>query len=301
MKHIKKTLGFYFACALFVLPAGAFAQDSQFVPGDDRIIEKDILQRIQEELGTDIAREKQDVREAQAAEAEAARRAANVDKTLRSVTLSLKDNRQVSGTVVLSQRSLVVVPDSSTQELEVPLEEIRSLEFTEWKARRLKVVNAPARASAENAPESGDSEQNSADAAEGQNPEAAAAGAGNPEGADSQAAAASQTQTASNVRVYFMPSRCRITRADDSVIEGRCRSMDWLQFSLSGSTVGAFRTYYAEERELPEGGVREVEQSLETMEAESPVDTVISIELGGFMPESNSGTAARTTDARNEK
>lgn len=265
------------------------AQESEFIPGDDRIIEKDILRRIQKELGTDIAREKSEAEAEEEKKAEAVRKAAQADPTVKTVTLSLKDQRRVSGKVVLSQSYVAITPENSVQEIQVPIEEIRSLEFTEWKARRLRVLPSPQQGA--KPARTADSAANSpAEPAEVEEGSAGAAA----ESAAEPAATAGQTGSAGSVRIYFLPTKCRVTRADESVVEGSCQSMDWLGFSLSGQTVGSFRAYYAEERSLPEGGALELEKSLDSIEATTPVDTVTSIELGGTFRESNSGTAART-------
>lgn len=269
--------------ALFV--PQVMAQDSEFIPGNDRIIEKDILRRIQEELGTDIARDKPKAEEVEARKAEKER---VHDSTIRTITLSLKDQRKISGTVVLSQASVFITPENVSQEVIIPLEEIQTLEFTEWKARRLRVNEAPAQTGEKSPGADVPAEnQEEAEKTEGEAPTATGEDSG------SSPETAQPAKKAVSVRIYFLPTKCRVTKSDETVLSGRCQAMDWLQFNLSGKSAGGFRTYFAEERPLPQGGPQELEKSLDSLEAETPVNTVISVELGGFIQKPNSGTAIR--------
>ena len=234
------------------------AQENEFVPGDDRIIEKDILKRIQQELGQDIAREKPKAVNIEVTAAEKSD-ASQGDQGTRSVTLALKTGRTVAGSVVLSQESVTLRPEGGVREIRVPMRDIQRIEFLEWKAARVRMLAA--REPAAETPDAGE----------------AAPETGGP-----------------RVRIYFLPTRCRVVKTDGTTVDGGCNSMNWLHFNMDGGPGSEpLRTYFVEERPLPGGGAEELERSLPELEGEAPVDTVISVELGGFARETGSGTARR--------
>ncbi len=256
-------IGIFCASGLW---AQAPAQESEFIPGDDRIIEKDILKRIQEELGQDIAREKPRAKE-EKKEKDSGARTPALDLGLRGLVLNLKEGKQITGKAVISQHTLYIRPENSVQEVALPVEEIRRVEFVEWKALRLRVLSPGEKTAAEPSTR-----------AAGENAEAPDATPNDGETEGTGTAVTANTTAA--LRVYFLPTRCRVTRQDESVVEGRCNSMDWLQFNLTDQAARGFRTYFTEERPLPEGGAKELEKTLATLKAETPVDTVVSVELG---------------------
>ncbi len=103
--------------------------DPAFVPGDSQINERDILDRMTLEIGEkNPSKSKPDA-------SQSVQRTTSITPVdaSQTITLTVKSGEKTGGKVLFSQKHFVLLPDHTSQKAWIPLKEIRSVSFKDWK------------------------------------------------------------------------------------------------------------------------------------------------------------------------
>ncbi|MCR9145513.1 MAG: hypothetical protein NXI24_24955 [bacterium] len=184
--------------------ADSSAQDrreSEFVPGSSSIEEREILRRMERELGQEFTprASRSTVTKRQT---DPKRKKTNGPPRF-NVTLVTGRDQRIAGRIALTQTALELTEDQNGVAVRhrIPVPEIGQIEFLDWRAVRLhREPGGEAR------------------------------------------------------RVLYFPTRCRLTRKDQTQLEGAFAAFDWLEFRMqSGLSFGSYRTYFSVDPNNPEG------------------------------------------------
>lgn len=131
--HKKLLPGLLMLLLMLLLVAPAYGED--FIPGDGTIAEKDILSRIEKELGEDLTPAQKKVRTRSLPTQTTPK---EKEQRVFFLRLRLENKSVVSGRVFLAQKELVLHERSKGEAVRhrIPISDIRSLKFENWKPVR---------------------------------------------------------------------------------------------------------------------------------------------------------------------